>query len=252
MAAYKTDDYPSQLDLLHRTFAHESMWPIWYEYPDRAVSRLDYMPFGAPVTLGVDTVGRFTVTDWTGETLDGLDAAEIITDDEQTLTIPEPVTQFVIQGKTAKASDGVLEFDQHDTELSDLGTLPANLKTTQSSVTVEADVVSADESGGVWTRAGGTVWTPGDDERAAFSRLLVTVDRRLRPETIVFDSRRLDPQRTRACISPPAAARWSSREPRRHGSPATTETRRHPARGQASAARSPTSGGTAGHCSATR
>ena len=193
MAAYKTDDYPSQLDLLHRTFAHESMWPIWYEYPDRAVSRLDYMPFGVPVTLGVDTVGRFTVTDWTGETLDGLDAAEIIIDDEQTLIIPEPVTQFVIQGKTAKASDGVLEFDQHDTELSDLGTLPANLKTTQSSVTVEADVVSADESGGVWTRAGGTVWTPGDDERAAFSRLLVTVDRRLRPETIVFDSRRLDP-----------------------------------------------------------
>lgn len=82
MAAYKTDDYPSQLDLLHRTFAHESMWPIWYEYPDRAVSRLDYMPFGVPVTLGVDTVGRFTVTDWTGETLDGLDAAEIIIDDE--------------------------------------------------------------------------------------------------------------------------------------------------------------------------
>ena len=130
MAAYKTDDYPSQLDLLHRTFAHESMWPIWYEYPDRAVSRLDYMPFGVPVTLG----GRYRGTvhrDRTGpeRRLDGLDAAEIIIDDEQTLTIPEPVTQFVIQGQDREGqATAWLEFDQHDTELSDLGTLPANLK----------------------------------------------------------------------------------------------------------------------------
>lgn len=192
-APYKLDDYPSQLDLLHRTFAHEPTWPVWYEYPDRNKSRLDYMPFGAPVTIGADVSGRLTATDWTGETLDGLDAADVITDDEQSLTIPEPVTQFVIQGKTAKASDGALEFDQHETTLTDRGRLPANLKATQTSVTVEADVVTADESGGVWGRAGGSVWAPTDADRDSFARLLVTIDRRLRPATVVFDGRKLDP-----------------------------------------------------------
>lgn len=193
LAPYRLDDYPSQLDLLHRTFAHEHAWPVWYEYPDCDASRLDYMPFGLPVTIGADAAGRLTVTDWTGETLDGLDAADVITDDDQSLTIPEPVTQFVIQGKTAKASDGALEFDQHDTDLTDMGQLPANLTATQSSITVEADVVTADESGGVWTRAGGSAWAPTDADRAAFARLLVTIDRRLRPATVVFDGRKLDP-----------------------------------------------------------
>ena len=108
VAPYRTDDCPSQLDLLHRTYAHSRMWPIWYEYPDRDASRIDYMPFGAPASIGIDDTARLTVTDWTGETLDGLDAADVITDDEQSLTIPEPVTLFVIQGKTAKASDGAL------------------------------------------------------------------------------------------------------------------------------------------------
>ena len=193
LAPYRLDDYPSQLDLLHRTFAHEHAWPVWYEYPDRDASRLDYMPFGLPVTIGADAAGRLTVTDWTSETLDGLDAADVITDDEQSLPIPEPVTQFVIQGKTAKASDGALEFDQHETTLTDMGRLPANLKATQTSVTVEADVVTADESGGVWGRASGSVWAPTDADRDSFARLLVTIDRRLRPATVVFDGRKLDP-----------------------------------------------------------
>ena len=74
-----------------------------------------------------------------------------------------------------------------------MGRLPANLKATQSSVTVEADVVTADESGGVWGRAGGSVWAPTDADRDAFARLLVTIDRRLRPATVVFDGRKLDP-----------------------------------------------------------
>ena len=121
VAPYRTDDYPSQLALLHRLYAHSRMWPLWYEYPDRDASRIDYMPFGAPASIGIDDTARLTVTDWTGETLDGLDAADVITDDEQSLTIPEPVTQFVIQGKTAKASDGALEFDQHETALTDMG-----------------------------------------------------------------------------------------------------------------------------------
>ena len=121
VAPYRTDDYPSQLALLHRLYAHSRMWPLWYEYPDRDASRIDYMPFGAPASIGIDDTARLTVTDWTGETLDGLDAADVITDDEQSLTIQEPVTQFVIQGKTAKASDGALEFDQHETALTDMG-----------------------------------------------------------------------------------------------------------------------------------
>lgn len=193
VAPYRTDDYPSQLTLLHRLYAHSRMWPIWYEYPDHDASRLDYMPFGAPASIGIDDTARLTVTDWTGETLDGLDAADIITDDDQTIIIPEPVTQITIQGNTAKSKDGALEFDDHDTDFTGLGKLPANLTITQSSISAESDVVSADNSDGVWGRAGGTVWTPSDDEREAFAQLLVSMDRRLRPDTIVFDSRKLDP-----------------------------------------------------------
>ena len=193
VAPYKTDDYPSQLDLLHRTFAHDASWPIWYEYPDRDGSRLDYMPFGQPAGIGADAMGRLTITCWTGETLAGLSASDIITDTEQTLTIPAPVTQFVIQGKKAKSSDGRLEFEQHDTTINASGRLPHNLTLTQSSISVESDAVSADESNGVWTRGGGSVWAPSASETKTFIQVITAMDSRLRPETIVFDSRRLDP-----------------------------------------------------------
>ena len=251
VAPYRTDDYPSQLTLLHRLYAHSRMWPIWYEYTDHDASRLDYMPFGAPASIGIDDTARLTVTDWTGETLDGLDAADIITDDDQTIIIPEPVTQITIQGNTAKSKDGALEFDDHDTDFTGLGKLPANLTITQSSISAESDVVSADNSDGVWGRAGGTVWTPSDDEREAFAQLLVSMDRRLRPDTIVFDSRKLDPA-TPASTSPPAAGRSSSRVPSPHGSPAPTPNQHPAAHGPAPAAPSPTNGRTAGPGSATR
>ena len=45
----------------------------------------------------------------------------------------------------------------------------------------------------MWTRAGGSAWAPTDADRDAFALLLVTIDRRLRPATVVFDGRKLDP-----------------------------------------------------------
>lgn len=187
------DDNPSQLDLLHRLFAHLSDWPIWYEYPDRDTSRISCMTFGSPVIVGITDTGRLTVASDTGETFDGLDAADIITDDGNTLSIPEPYTQITLHGKRAKANNGALQFDPADTTLSDRNLLPANLTATQKSITIDTDAVTSDESGGVWSRGGGAIWQPDDTDRTQIATLLETIDRRLRPETVIFDGRKLDP-----------------------------------------------------------
>ena len=227
------------------------MWPIWYEYPDRDASRIDYMPFGAPASIGIDDTARLTVTDWTGETLDGLDATDIIPDDEQTIVIPEPVTQFTIQGKNAKSNDGALEFDEHETELTALGLLPANLTITQSSITVESDVVSADTSEGVSIYARvifELVETIGRHSPNCSSRWTGDCARTPSCSTAGGST----PPYTHASTSPPAADRSSSKETSPHGSPETTQNRRRAACGPASAAPLPINGLPANPTYATR
>ena len=211
---------------------------------------LDYMPFGAPASIGIDDTARLTVTDWTGETLDGLDAADIITDDDQTIDHPRTRHPNHHPGQHRESVQGRrpgIRRPRHRLR-PDLGKLPANLTITQSSISAESDVVSADNSDGVWGRAGGTVWTPigrriGRRSRNCSSRW--TGDCARTP--VVFDSRKLDPA-THARLYLTA----SSGPLVIQGAIAVTARRRrrqtsHPAaHGPAPAAPSPTNGRAAG------
>lgn len=192
-APYDADDHPSQLDLLHRLYSASPDLPLWYDMPDKAESRITAVRVGAPAVIIADTHAHLHVRDDHGSTRPALDASRVITTDDGTLTIPAPVTQIVLQGRKAKADDGILSFDDHDVTMGDRGRLPDNLTRTQSSITLETDTVTGDESDGVWTRGGGTVWTPNDTDRDTWAALIETMDSRIRPETVTFDSRRIDP-----------------------------------------------------------
>ncbi|PLS24336.1 hypothetical protein BLI708_06695 [Bifidobacterium imperatoris] len=188
-ASYGVDEYPTQLDLLHRLYAHHPELPLWYEVPHKDASRVEYTPLNSPVTIGVTVEGVMTVNE-----TPAISAKLVETDDEQGLTIPEPVTQLVIKGKKATADDkGVLGFEEAEATLTDQNRLPANLTATQSSITLESDMTLQDDSGGVFTRAGGATWKPSDTDRQQTAIWIETKDRRLTPDTIVFDGRRIDP-----------------------------------------------------------
>ena len=227
------------------------MWPIWYEYPDRDASRIDYMPFGAPASIGIDDTARLTVTDWTGETLDGLDATDIITDDEQTIVIPEPVTQFTIQAKTRNPTTA----HWNSTSMRPSSPpWPAAGQPDHHPIQHHRGIGRGlrRHVRGRMGRASGTVWTPSSDERETFAQLLVAMDRRLRSDTIVFDSRRLDPAIHARLYLTASSDRSSSKEPSPHGSPETTQNRRRAACGPASAAPLPINGLPANPTYATR
>ncbi len=64
-ASYDTSDYPTQLDLLHRLYAHHPHMPLWYEVPHKDTSVIEYTPLNRPVAMGVATDGILTITDRT-------------------------------------------------------------------------------------------------------------------------------------------------------------------------------------------
>ena len=63
----------------------------------------------------------------------------------------------------------------------------------QKSLTVDSDMLAVDDSGGVWN-SGGTS-TVSDTDRANVAQWLESHDLRMVPETVTFNSTRLDPAR---------------------------------------------------------
>lgn len=188
VAPYETGDYPSQLDLLHRMYATAPEMPLWCEHPAKAASTVTYTPMATPVSMGAGLDGRVYVT-VDGAKRPALDGADVEGGDSY--TVPEPVTQIVYTTRKAKTdNDGVLSFEDTETTLTDQNMLPANLKATQSSITWDTDVVNTDETAGVW---GGTVWGADSLQRSRIAAWLYAVNTRLRPSSIVFDGRRIDP-----------------------------------------------------------
>ena len=187
-----SDDYPSQLDLLHRLFASSPGMPIWCEAYDRDSSRIASTQLADNVAVTADQSGRLSVTVDSARR-QALPASLVSAD--ESLRIPEPVTQIVLKTKQAKADqDGVLDFASVDTTLTDRGLLPGNLKATQSSITFESDTLTSDQSGGVWQD--GSMWSPTDTHRSQAAEWLRCIDLRLRPQHVVFDGTLLDPADT--------------------------------------------------------
>lgn len=203
VAPYASDSYPSQLDLLRRLFATSPSMPLWCEYPDRASSHIGYMPLASQVVIGAATDGGLYTLDKLGIKRAMLTGGMIRGDGA--LTIPAPTTQVSINGRSVSTSEGKLSFSDADTDLGDLGRLPTQLKVTQSSLTLESDVISDDQSGGLWTD--GHPWSPSQQDREHAADWLFAINMRLVPKSVSVDSRHIDPaKRPELYISAPSGA----------------------------------------------
>lgn len=189
VADYPVDDYPSQLDLLSRMFAHIMPAPSWHEHYEGLAAILRPLALSGTLTVRVDTDGTpYVIVD--GARRATLPANRVAGDSE--LSIMEPVTQAVAKTKRAKANNGVVEYDDVETVYTDMGELPARLTDTQKSVTADSDAITVDESDGLHT---GGVFQPSEGQRQAAASWIVTHDTRLRNDSIRFIGGKLDPIR---------------------------------------------------------
>ena len=77
--------------------------------------------------------------------------------------------------------------------MGDQDRLPPQLTAMQKSLTVDSDMLAVDDSGGVWN-SGGTS-NVSDTDRANIAQWLESHDLRMVPETVTFNSTRIDPAR---------------------------------------------------------
>lgn len=189
VAPYTSSDHPSQLDLLHRLTVGPRL-PQWHEVYDGATSTLRPLFLADPIAVHLSTDGRLTVlTD--GETRYALSAADIEASTD--LSITEPLTQVVINAKRVKSDNGKLSFDDVEITMGDQDRLPSQLTAMQKSLTVDSDMLAVDDSGGVWN-SGGTS-NVSDTDRVNIAQWLESHDLRMVPETVTFNSTRIDPAR---------------------------------------------------------
>lgn len=189
VAPYTSSDHPSQLDLLHRLTVGPRL-PQWHEVYDGSASTLRPLFLADPIAVHLSTDGRLTVlTD--GETRYALSAADIEASTD--LSITEPLTQVVINAKRVKSDNGKLSFDDVEITMGDQSRLPPQLTAMQKSLTIDSDMLAVDDSGGVWN-SGGTS-TVSDTDRVNIAQWLESHDLRMVPETVTFNSTRIDPAR---------------------------------------------------------
>ena len=182
-------DHPSQLDLLHRLTAGPRL-PQWHEVYDGAASTIRPLFLADPIAVHLSNDGRLNVlTD--GETRHALSAADIEASTD--LSITEPLTQVVINAKRVKSDNGKLSFDDVEITMGAQNRLPPQLTAMQKSLTIDSDMLAVDDSGGVWN-SGGTS-NVSDTDRANIAQWLESHDLRMVPETVTFNSTRIDPAR---------------------------------------------------------
>ena len=189
VAPYTASEHPSQLDLLHRLTAGPRL-PQWHETYDGGTSSLRPLCLADPIAVHLSTDGTLTIlTD--GETRQALSASDI--EAATDLSITEPITQVIINAKRVKADNGKLSFDDVEITMGDQNRLPAQLTATQKSLTLDSDMLAVDESGGVWNS--GKTSTVTDADRTNIAQWLESHDLRMVPETVTFNSTRIDPAR---------------------------------------------------------
>lgn len=184
---YDMNTYPSQFDLLHRLFSHSSHLPIWSEYPDKNQSVIKPLCYAQQVQIRLTASGTISVS--TGSIQRRSIPASHIIIDQAKLTVPDPITQIVVNAHQSKADEGKLGYDEQQTTFTTQN-LPASITMLQSSLTLESDAISGDTSAGLNSEK---TWTPTDSDRAAWAYLLDVINTRLQPTNLIFDSRYLSP-----------------------------------------------------------
>ncbi len=189
VAPYTPSDHPTQLDLLHRLTAGPRLTQ-WHETFARATSSLRPLFLADPIAVRLSSDGRLSVLA-DGETRYALPASDL--EASTGLSITEPLTQVVINAKRVKADNGKLSFDDIEITMGSQNLLPAQLTATQKSLTIDSDMLAVDDSDGVWNS--GATSNVSDTDRADVARWLESHDLRMVPETVTFNSTRLDPAR---------------------------------------------------------
>ena len=189
VAPYTPSDHPSQLDLLHRLTAGPRL-PQWHEVYDGATSSLRPLFLADPIAVHLSSDGRLSILTG-GETRHALSASDIEASTD--LSIPEPLTQVVINAKRVKSDNGKLSFDDVEITMGDQHRLPSQLTATQKSLTLDSDMLAIDDSGGVWNS--GATSNVSDTDRANVAQWLESHDLRMVPDPVTFNSTRIDPAR---------------------------------------------------------
>ena len=189
VAPYTPSDHPSQLDLLHRLTAGPRL-PQWHEVYDGATSSLRPLFLADPIAVHLSSDGRLSVLTG-GETRHALSVSDIEASTD--LSIPEPLTQVVINAKRVKSDNGKLSFDDVEITMGDQHRLPSQLTATQKSLTLDSDMLAIDDSGGVWNS--GATSNVSDTDRANVAQWLESHDLRMVPDPVTFNSTRIDPAR---------------------------------------------------------
>ena len=189
VAPYTPSDHPSQLDLLHRLTAGPRL-PQWHEVYDGATSSLRPLFLADPIAVHLSSDGRLSILTG-GETRHALSGSDIEASTD--LSIPEPLTQVVINAKRVKSDNGKLSFDDVEITMGDQHRLPSQLTATQKSLTLDSDMLAIDDSGGVWNS--GATSNVSDTDRANVAQWLESHDLRMVPDPVTFNSTRIDPAR---------------------------------------------------------
>ena len=189
VAPYTPSDHPSQLDLLHRLTAGPRL-PQWHEVYDGATSSLRPLFLADPIAVHLSSDGRLSILTG-GETRHALSVSDIEASTD--LSIPEPLTQVVINAKRVKSDNGKLSFDDVEITMGDQHRLPSQLTATQKSLTLDSDMLAIDDSGGVWNS--GATSNVSDTDRANVAQWLESHDLRMVPDPVTFNSTRIDPAR---------------------------------------------------------
>ena len=200
VAMYDLDTYPSLLDLLHRLTAHDPRLLVWHDHASGRETSIMHTSLATPARILLDDAATpYVARDDVSR--QAVPASRVIIDDES-LTIPEPVTSVTIQGRrVSRDSDGLLAFDQADTVITATG-LPDQLAVTEHTISRDSDAVIASETDG-WT-----VWQPTTADRQTLAEWITTRDRHMTPESVTFDSRRLDPSDAPWAFRPEPSGPW--------------------------------------------
>ena len=199
-APYGTDSYPQLLTVITDTIGVDTdllMYRLYESFDDdRDGEHTIIVAVNGVARIGISADGR----------IEHVRDSSLLTVDQATLQIPEPVTQVKINGRKATWDDDkkTVSYDDHEANINAAGTLPANLTANEKSASLDTNSILADESSGHWTG------TPADTDAMKANAIAWIANRTLRaaPAGISASSAFIDPD-TDPTIFKPEPATWA-------------------------------------------
>ena len=187
VSPYDMQSHPTQLELLHRLYAHLPDLPLWCEDLSDGKVTIGHTDIGRQHGIRLDDRARPFIAFADDVRRYPISAALIMTDDDMALSIEQPLTGITVNGKKAGLDDqGNTSFDDSTLSYSSPG-LPDALKETIKTMSVDSDAILSSTLTG-WPA---TVVTQAQRDQAA--EWIRNNDTTCAPSTVTFDSDKLDP-----------------------------------------------------------